>query len=94
MSFIVMKFRIPEEQDELYYAQHGIDYHSALWSLDQEVLRPVVKHGYPEEKLRKLLESIDSTDTQEDKYTSLVEAVYNEIRAELHQAVHDQNVLL
>ena len=43
MSTTILKFKVPEENDELYYAQHGAAYYSALFELDQK-LRNMAKY--------------------------------------------------
>lgn len=52
-------FNLPEESQDFHDAVHAVDYKLALWEISQEIFRPARKHGYPDEKIQKLLQTID-----------------------------------
>lgn len=60
MPVFTMKFRLPEEREELTHAERGADYHLALWEIAQEVFRPARKHGYPDVRIQSLIERLDT----------------------------------
>jgi len=50
----ILKFNLPEENEEFYYANNGMNYFCVLWDLDQK-LREKVKYNcdsYTEDQLK------------------------------------------
>lgn len=54
-----IRFKIPEENEELNTVMHASEYYSALWEIDQ-YCRGILKHGDGKEDLEKTLEHIRS----------------------------------
>lgn len=51
---LILKYDIPEEQDEARMALNGVQAQVALGEIHSEVFRPARKHGYSDKKLNKL----------------------------------------
>lgn len=54
-----IEFNLPEESEVFESAIRATDYKLALWDISQEIFRPARKHGYSDEKIQKLLQTID-----------------------------------
>lgn len=61
MPEYVIKFKLPEENQDLQLAQRGKDYFCVIWDTLQEI-RSYLKHGHefktPEEALEKIRETL------------------------------------
>lgn len=71
-----LEFNLPEEQDDYQYAMNGVRYSIALRSIMDNVFRPARKHGYPDEELNELIETLGE---QGRKLVSLLEKEAYEI---------------
>lgn len=72
MPKAILEFNLPEEQEEFDTAVKAIDYKLALWDIAQDIFRPARKHGYPEERIQKLLLKIDEGTLEDGQGTELV----------------------
>lgn len=70
-----LEFNLPEEQEKFETAVKALDYRIALWDIAQEIFRPARKHGYADERVQKLLQTIDecvSTGMEDGQGTDLI----------------------
>jgi hypothetical protein len=65
MSEVVIKFTLPEEQEEMRLAMTAGEMHSALWDIAQEVFRPARKHGYPQREIQEALDKCNEGEGEE-----------------------------
>lgn len=57
MPHVILRFRLPDEQQELNAAMQGQAAKSTIWEVDQ-YCRGALKHGEPSEETRQHLEEI------------------------------------
>ncbi len=58
----VLIFKTPEESEELFHAQHGMDYYLALHEYLNTVCRPIWKHVITDEIKQRLTPEMDHDD--------------------------------
>ncbi len=70
-----LTFNLPEESEEHQDAINGSKYKYQLDEVGNHVFRPARKHGYPDTRIQKLMEALD---TLADKHGAEVGLVPNE----------------
>ncbi len=83
----ILKFKLPEEQEEYELAVNGGKANAALFDVRQEIFRPARKHGFSDKKIQDLIERLDAhanPETGDNGAThliSLLEDKFSEILA-------------
>ena len=53
----ILEFDLPDDQEEFEIANRAMDYHSALWDIDQH-MRTCLKHGHTYKTIEEVMEHI------------------------------------
>jgi hypothetical protein len=86
----ILKFDLPEEQEEYNRAIKGSDAYSVLWDIAQEIFRPHRKHGYPNQELENLIQRSEELEDGEllgNRIISILEDMFYEM-------INDRNIEL
>ena len=85
MTTAILKYKLPEEQEEFELAMKGSCYSALLWSLDQDFLRRNIKHGVGDDLLRKVLAEISEDCPAGEREKAIVEATLEAVRSHLFE---------
>jgi hypothetical protein len=89
MTTAILKYRLPEEQEEFELAMKGSCYSALLWSLDQDFLRKNTKYGVGEDVVRRALSYLVEEGAEQpvatEEQKALIEATLHVVRDKLHE---------
>lgn len=88
-----LTFELPEEEGEFKQAVAASDIHAALWDVANDVFRPARKHGYPDNRLQKLLQAIDAADLGLENKDAGTELIHL-LEAKFFEILSDRGVKL
>lgn len=99
MPVAILKYKLPEEEQEFTLAQKAPSYSHVLWQLDQEFFRANIKYGLQQELKRKIIEEMYDKDTQ-DKIAALdqelvdtiIESTLQASRSKMFEYASDNSV--
>lgn len=99
MPIAVLKYKLPDEQEEFALAQKAGGFSSVLWSLDQEFYRANIKYGLQQDLKQRIVNEVFSKETQDklaaldqELVDTLIEATLQICRNKLHETCSDYEV--
>lgn len=89
----ILEFNLPDDEDSLEMAQSAHAFHSVLWDLNEQILRPVTKYGVPDSLRDDIRQSLNTARyLPNEQLDEVIKEVYHRIRASLNELEQDNNI--